>query len=161
LKAHLPEVYVAQIKKYEGRERLLEKKIPVLDCLWNDVLHLSPLNPQVVLDCWKQNGLYEYARGSKGPVSVFKIPAESVNWSEAICFQSFNLDFFHYNPEHDKYWKIGSDGYVEQSMVNSMQIEAWKADQTAGRRLLWFSHSMHVLVHHEIDIASCKIITCQ
>jgi hypothetical protein len=31
--------------KYEGREQVLELRVPPLECLWNDVLHLSPVHP--------------------------------------------------------------------------------------------------------------------
>ena len=31
--------------KYAGRERVLEIRVPPLECLWNDVLHLSPVHP--------------------------------------------------------------------------------------------------------------------
>ena len=40
-----PEVYELQVKKYAGREQLLKHRIPILNCLWNDVLHFSAVNP--------------------------------------------------------------------------------------------------------------------
>ena len=40
------ELYQAHAKKYEGRERLMETRIPLLDnCLWNDVLFLTAVHP--------------------------------------------------------------------------------------------------------------------
>lgn len=44
LKNIYPDIYKEHVKKYVGREKLLTKNIPLLDCLWNDVLHLSPIN---------------------------------------------------------------------------------------------------------------------
>lgn len=44
LKDTLPETYATQVGKYAGREKILERRIPKLDCLWNDVLHCSSLS---------------------------------------------------------------------------------------------------------------------
>ncbi len=45
------------LQKYKGREEILERKIPLLDCLWNDVVQLLPLNPKVLFDCQLELGL--------------------------------------------------------------------------------------------------------
>jgi len=45
LKNIFPEVYGKHIKKYVGREFVMEQKIPKLNCLWNDVLHFSAVHP--------------------------------------------------------------------------------------------------------------------
>lgn len=39
------EIYELAISKYVGRESLLSVVIPTLDCLWNDVIFLSPVHP--------------------------------------------------------------------------------------------------------------------
>ena len=39
-----PNVYASKVKTYAGREWVMEMRIPLLDCLWNDVLHFSPLH---------------------------------------------------------------------------------------------------------------------
>src|SRR5213083_2344669 len=43
LKKREPEAWRREVAKYEGRERVLEKPIPPLGCLWNDVLHFKCL----------------------------------------------------------------------------------------------------------------------
>lgn len=42
------EVYEQQASKYHGREFVMSWKIPTLNCLWNDVLHFSPVHPKEV-----------------------------------------------------------------------------------------------------------------
>lgn len=42
---------------YEGREILLKREIPYLNCLWNDVLHCLPLHPKTVITAMKQEGV--------------------------------------------------------------------------------------------------------
>jgi hypothetical protein len=56
LKHHAPEAYTAHLKKYRGREVLLERTIPLLNCLWNDVLHFSPVHPAAIRDALLQVG---------------------------------------------------------------------------------------------------------
>lgn len=45
-----PEIHAARAKKYRGREGLRERRIPFLDCLWNDVLFFSPVHPRHIRD---------------------------------------------------------------------------------------------------------------
>ncbi len=63
-------IHELAIAKYQGREHLLSKVIPTLNCLWNDVVFLSPLHPH--------KHYQEYTRIGFTPKSVqyFKIPIE-------------------------------------------------------------------------------------
>jgi hypothetical protein len=42
------------MSKYRGREDILERKIPILDCLWNDVVQLLPIHPQKIFELQKK-----------------------------------------------------------------------------------------------------------
>jgi len=48
LKDREPELWRREVAKYKGREQVLEKPVPPLGCLWNDVLHLSTVHPSLV-----------------------------------------------------------------------------------------------------------------
>src|SRR3990167_3249343 len=41
--------YASQMQKYEGREQLLKYQVPILDCLWNDVLFLTAVHPKKMM----------------------------------------------------------------------------------------------------------------
>ncbi len=56
LNDHIPRLYTAHRRKYEGRETLLERRIPFLECIWNDVLHLSPVHPARIRKALVQAG---------------------------------------------------------------------------------------------------------
>jgi len=45
LKTVKPNIYEKAVQKYKGREILLKREIALLNCLWNDVLHFSPVPP--------------------------------------------------------------------------------------------------------------------
>lgn len=45
LKETHPEIYALHVEKYRGREQLLERRIPKLECLWNDVIFFTAIHP--------------------------------------------------------------------------------------------------------------------
>jgi hypothetical protein len=155
-----PVAYVEHVKKYKGREELLQETIPILDCLWNDVLHISPINPQVIIDTWKKESLYEHARIPKA-IEVYKIPVNIIKEETTVCFQSFNFDFNNYDPSLEKYWEFRKADFLEQKAVDLKQLEIWKNDFKNGRTFFWYSHTTHVLAKQQIDTRSCELIVCQ
>ena len=155
-----PEIYIEQVKKYKGREILLQKRTPILDCFWNDVLHLSPINPQIILDTWKQENIIAHSNVSR-IIEVYKIPIELLTESTTICYQSFNYDFNNYNSSLEKSWQFKRVNFQEQKSVDLKQVEIWKNDKKEGRPLFWFGHTMHVLAQQNIDIINCELILCQ
>jgi len=46
LKGIYPDIYQYQVNKYFGREYIIEQRIPLFNCLWNDVLQFSAINPK-------------------------------------------------------------------------------------------------------------------
>jgi hypothetical protein len=160
LKATHPEAYSEHVKKYKGREELLQKNIPILNCLWNDVLHISPINPQILLDTWRSEGLFEFS-GIKKSIEVFKIPVKLLNDETTVCFQSFNYDFHSKDPNLFKYWNFNQSEFKEQNEVEPKQVEIWKNDIENKRPLFWYSHTMHILAQQTIDTRSCELIVCQ
>ena len=69
LKNSHPDIYKEANKKYIGRESLMKVIIPTLDCLWNDVLHFSPVHPELIHAALAELGKDFHAK-------YFKIPAE-------------------------------------------------------------------------------------
>lgn len=50
LKTLHPVVYEKHIQKYCGREQVLQRPIPILNCLWNDVLFFTNVHPKAILE---------------------------------------------------------------------------------------------------------------
>ncbi len=65
LKNFHPEIYEKEVRKYEGREKLLEARNPILDCLWNDVVQFSCLDPRITFEAVKS---YNPAIGTDEPI---------------------------------------------------------------------------------------------
>ena len=68
LKMLNPEVAAEHAKKYANRKALPERRIPPLDCLWNDVLMFSPVHPAEIMQTFRKAG---YDLKSK---AYFEIP---------------------------------------------------------------------------------------
>ncbi len=52
-----PALHQKYLEKYKGREEILKRRVPLLDCSWNDVVQLLPLNPRKLFDLQYQLGL--------------------------------------------------------------------------------------------------------
>src|SRR5262245_12566503 len=46
----LADLRSAATKKYSWRVEVMSGKLPLLNCLWNDVLHFSPLHPNLLYE---------------------------------------------------------------------------------------------------------------
>lgn len=47
--------------------------------------------------------------------------------------------------------------YREQFEIPPDQVGVWQADMKSGRPLLWFNHTLHVLVPHPIDVSGFPV----
>lgn len=72
------DLYEQYMDKYKGREEILERRIPLLDCLWNDVVQLLPLHPRALFELQQKLGLieeipnYEYFQVDSGKLESDK-----------------------------------------------------------------------------------------
>lgn len=53
------DLYSKYLEKYKGREAVVERQIPLLDCSWNDVVQLLPLHPRKLFELQYQLGLID------------------------------------------------------------------------------------------------------
>src|SRR4051812_1672589 len=70
------------LEKYKGRKEVLERRIPLLDCLWNDVVQFLPLHPQKVFELQRELGLITHVP----PFKFYEIDSGSLDSSRAVVF---------------------------------------------------------------------------
>src|SRR3989344_4993827 len=80
LKKKYPQVYKKEIKKYKGREHFLKDRVPVLNCLWGDVIHLTSIHPSKINKALKEAGF------KTAKLKWYKIKAEDLNHKKAVIF---------------------------------------------------------------------------
>ena len=77
-----PELRAKYLEKYKGREEILERKLPLLDCLWNDVVQLLPLHPRQLFELQKELGLITEIPDYK----YYQIDTSTLNPSQTVVY---------------------------------------------------------------------------
>lgn len=153
LKTIFPKLYEKYSAKYKGREEVTELVIPALNCLWNDVLHFSPVHPKLIKDVYVSAGHYFPT------VRFYQIDPEMLDPKNTIIFlnepdgavkPSLNPNsFITYSPE-----VIAQHTDLPQAAIDFFNSIPKGAPQP----------NMHVFVPHvlykgSLDISDVEIIT--
>lgn len=144
-----PEIFSEHLKKYEGREFIMERQIPPLGCLWNDVLHLSAVHPQEIQKLLVEKGSELKSRKffeidpyllDKDKMTIYLYP-----WGK----RAFSAeDFTPFDPDN-----VGKYAVIPEETERYYK-ETLEKDE---RPLLW--HGIpHFLYYGPIDIKGMNII---
>lgn len=154
LKDSLPETYLSQAAKYAGREKMLERQIPKLNCLWNDVLHCSSLNPRILFEHLESIGLGSYS-GTKWykipcsvlenvPVAIYRAPAEP---RKNLTLVDGDIELFNLM------------SWEEPSSLSVQAIDYFAKCKSEKTTLFAFQFIPHVLIKAQIDVTRLEIET--
>ncbi|MDX1613091.1 MAG: hypothetical protein R3300_02205 [Candidatus Promineifilaceae bacterium] len=149
LRETYPDLYQSHVKKYQGRERLLTWRIPILDCLWNDVLHFSPVHPRQIRDGflatgydWKPRRWFEVNPAARG----FDESNTVIYYSQPRTLGDFSMrtdDFAKYDP-----------GLLSHMVTLPAETAAYYAEAVAaGEPVFAFRLIPHVL---HLGTVNCK-----
>lgn len=152
LKETLPETYALEAKKYEGRDSVMSQRVFPLDCLWNDVLHLTAVPPQVLKDTMLKAG-----RPGWRPMSFYQIDPASLDATLATVYRYDREtagpveagDFSPFDPTHfDQYAALppAAEAYYVRLYA-------------AGKKPLLFHRVPHILYKGPIDVTDAPIVT--
>ena len=154
LKSVCPSLYAAKAASYQNREAVMQARLPILDCLWNDVIHFSPVHPSKIQQARVEAGFPRKLR------SYFEVDpvAKGFNATNAVIFlhQRINLeqfqleeaDFRVFNPA-----EIRSLGEIPESTVTY-----YKEMFDQGKRPLTYLYIPHILYQGRLDIRTVKVI---
>ncbi len=153
LKEMYPDIYREHVEKYENRQHLLTRVIPTLNCLWNDVLHLTAVTPEELHNNllkagiaeqkikWRRWFKIELSKLDLRKVTVYLYKHNSRNGPSAEDFCDIDLN------------KISDYRTVPQETIRYYQ-EQNKLDQ----RPLLFHGIPHILYKGTINIENVEII---
>ncbi|TFB12811.1 group-specific protein [Filobacillus milosensis] len=151
IKNEYPNLYEKYTKKYQGeRENLLKRKIPKLDCLWNDVVHFLPLHPYHVF-----NELDNLGIEVKKDLHFFKIPAYKLNKKSSALY--------HYRPEnwngpgqhiYDEEISIIEhiEDFKELTSIPKETVNYYKEENQKGNKFGLFHFIPHLLIKEGLSI---------
>ena len=149
LKEIFPEIYNEEVKKYEGREILLETEIPPLKCLWNDVLHFTAVAPEEL-----KNNLAK--AGITYNMSFFKVPINLIEGENSIAFMyRRDLGIAANFKEYEVFDPNKMDVY---SKVPEETIEYYKQKQAEGVRPLLYHLVPHILYKGKIETKNLEVV---
>jgi len=146
LKELMPEVCARQAAKYAGREFIMERKIGILNCAWNDVLHLSPIHPSQISAAFSRIGLVYK------PSDFFEVSAESLDPKETVIqpmYDSDSNETVSYNIEKLK-------GMTDLPAVTETY---YRERFLEGKRPLHYVSTPHILFRGTIETKSLKKIS--
>lgn len=127
------------MQKYQGREELIAKEVPFLNCKWNDVVHFSSLNPSIIAkEILKINPDQKFKR-----LQYFKVHIDQIIKNKAVVFNS----------------EVSTpiNTYQELTSIPKATIDYWDQAKTNNRPLLWFMHIPHVLVLGEVETKDFEV----
>jgi hypothetical protein len=131
LREAFPEIYAAELSKYNGREELLRSRIPPLDMGWADVLHCAPIHPHHIYQALRAVGLNPKDR------AYFAIPVARLRGLPvAVLLQE----------EPDRYERFDERRYRELTTLPERTLRYYAEEARAGRRPLLYGWVPHVLV---------------
>ncbi|MDB5175795.1 MAG: group-specific protein [Candidatus Saccharibacteria bacterium] len=145
-----PELYEKYVQKYEGREAILQKRIPLLDCLWNDVVQFLPLHPGKIFELQKEFGLISEVP----PYKFFQIDLSSLDPAQTVVY--FKTAPGEENVSVQWLRDIDFDALQE---VPQATVEYYKSLVGTGELPFNYQFVPHILYRGELNIAGVAVIT--
>ena len=141
LRTDHPEVYEREIAKYKDRPGLPQTRIPLHDCLWNDVIHCSPIHPHLLYRAWCEAG-----KANLPEAKFYRIPIERVAGLPMVIMRGRS------------FMRIDSKSYAELDCVPHETLSWYTRLVREGRFGGHFVGIPHILVKGPIDVRDLDII---
>ena len=154
--------YEFQRSKYEGREALLQSRIPGFELLWNDTLHCAPLHPYLLFEArraldllsspWMTGRFFEIPveRILVNPViwASQDVPSTGVARSKSAAPTALDGEFEPFDAAR----------YQALREITAAHLSYLRRMEDSGERPLMFAYIPHVLVAGPIDISGVRTI---
>ena len=145
LKVIYPDIAATHLTKYQGRLHLLEKLIPPLHCLWNDVLMLSPVHPAALKAALEEAG---HVRPARKWLAI-----------DAALFRRDNTAIYvpGTRPAEERILPFEPQCLAQYAQVPEAQKQFYRQVEP-GKPLLLFGGIPHILYKGSIDVEWVPII---
>lgn len=153
LKDMHPDIYQEHYAKYLGREDLTNRKIPILNCLWNDVLHFSPVHPKEI-----KKALIEAGRTADFEMTCYEIDPRVLDLGNTIAYV-YNPENKINNPNPNSFLAFDVTQLVKYSVMPEKNKQYYKQMISEGKKPLLYPWVTHILYKGSLDISSLPIVT--
>jgi hypothetical protein len=170
LKDVYPETYIEESCKYEGRETIMERQVTLLNCLWNDVIHMTAVHPGDIKILMSESGLMKSAREvkkyfviplsklDKENLAVYLMAEESFDHSEIIREETKDL----MRQTFSKYesFEMFDSGKIETyKKINILTKKYYKMVGAGDRkRFMIYQFVPHILYKGEIETVGLEVL---
>lgn len=145
-----PELYALHAAKYKGREEILERRIPLLDCRWNDVIQFLPLHPRKIFELQVKLGLIPEVY----PYKFFEIDPKLFDPEKTVVF-------FKSAPGEENIevkWLSEVDLATTQEIPQAT-LDYYKSLVGTGELPFNYQFVPHIVYMGTVDISGVQIIT--
>lgn len=153
LKDIYPEVYADAVKKYVGREDILEHRLPILGCLWNDVIHLTAVPPSRV-----KEAMFEAGRTKPFEVEYFEIDPHLLDREKTIVYL-YKGDTVEEKLKPENYTTFDPDSLEQYSRIPEATKAYYRDVYSRGINPLHYHRVPHILYKGTINTVGLKRIT--
>lgn len=153
LKDKFFDVYEKEVQKYKGREFLLGVRIPILDCLWNDVLHLTAVHPSEV-----KQALVSAGREDNFQMRYYCIDPEALDLSKAVVYRYLQEGLEDITRE-DNFCRFDTASAESLSVMPDATKEYYRELILQGKKPLLYHCIPHILYQGTINVSQAQIIT--
>ena len=144
----LPELFDKQAAKYAGREDVQDTVIPGLGT-WNDVIHLSPIDPKKVIAALRECGA-----PADFTWKAFQIDVSTLDPAKLVIMTTLK--------DGDKYVKeflpFTEENYQQNCELPEITKQHYRDSVAKGEQPLTYAGAPHVLYKGTIDTSNVKII---
>ncbi len=152
LKESHPEIYAEHVKKYVDREHLLGREVPTLNCLWNDVLHMTAVHPAELREAFAKVN-YEIKN-----YEWFKIPISSLNQKLLTVYLYGVNQTNRLSVEANEFVDFNATKLDEYKKIPEETIEYYRQQLAVGKNPLMFHRVAHILYKGEIETKNLEIV---
>ena len=138
------------LKKYKGREDILERKIPLLDCLWNDVVQFLPFHPQKIFELQRRLGFLKIIPSYR----FYKINLSLLERERTVVY-------FKSSPGEDSAvvkW-LGVVDFDAIQQIPTATVDYYRSVRKTNELPFNYQFVPHILYKGEVNISSAEIIT--
>lgn len=153
LKDIYPDLYKEEASKYVGREHIMQQRIPILDCLWNDVLHFSAVHPSEV-----KEALFAAGRTKPYNTKFFQIDPHLLDPKNTIVYLYKHMVMSDKLKE-DNFAAYNPDDIAPYSTLPQVTKDYYKEMFAKGVRPLQYPGVPHILHRGNVDVRGVKIIS--
>lgn len=146
-----PELYTEHVKKYEGRMEVTQQTIPTLNCLWNDVLHLSAIHP---LDL--KESLVDAGGNKEMQKTCYQIDPYELDIEKTIVYL-YSGDFGKLSSKD--YIQFAPNDIEKYSTITKETKQYYQQEYAKGNKPLMFHMIPHILYKGTLNIEGAAIIT--